>query len=65
MGHEVIYYEVDVVSTERYSDDVDIWNSHSQTCYLQVMSPGQTLHQMSPSPMSVNIQGYACSNPRT
>ena len=30
MGHEVIYYEVDVVSTERYSDDVDIWNSHSQ-----------------------------------
>jgi len=31
----------------------------SSTCYLQVMSPGQTLRQMSPSPMYVNIQGYA------
>jgi len=29
------------------------------TCYLQVTSPGQTLRQMSSSPMYVNIQGYA------
>ena len=29
------------------------------TCYLQVMSPGQTLRQMSPSPMFVNTKGHA------
>jgi len=63
---EVIYDQVDVISTDGirrcrcYSLD-----RSSSTCYLQVMLSRQPLNRMSPSPMYVNIQGYACSNLRT
>jgi len=60
-GDEVIYYQLDVIRRCQY---YSMKRSFS-TCYLQVMLPGQTLHQMSPSPMYVNISGHACSNQRT
>jgi len=46
-----ILLQVDMISTGRYYDDVDIiqWNSSFSTCYIQVMSTRQFLRQMSPS----------------
>ena len=59
-------HQVDLRSTGRYYDDVNITNGtlHSrlviyETCQRQI------LRQMSPSSISVYTQGYACSNLRT
>jgi len=67
IGDEVTYYHVDVISTGCYTTMLRYYSMELSfsTCYLQVMSPGQTLRQMSPSPMYVNIPGHARSNQRT
>jgi len=56
-----ILLQVDMISTGRYYDDVDIiqWNSSFLTCYIQVMSTRQFLPQMSPSSMFVYTKEYA------
>ena len=62
LGEEAIYFlQVDMISTGRYYDDVNItqWNSSFSTCYTQAMSTRQFLRRMSPSSMFVYIQGYA------
>ena len=48
-------YLLDVIRRCQYSS----MEFSFSTCYLQVMSPGQTLRQMSPSPMFVNTKGHA------
>ena len=54
-----ILLQVDIISTGRYYDDVDIiqWNTLFSTCYIQAMSTRQFLRQMSPSSMFVYILG--------
>jgi len=52
-----ILLQVNITSTARYYDDVDIthWNSYSRL----VMSTRQFLRLMSPSPMFVYTKGHA------